>query len=110
MALQVRKAAAVAGAVLALGGAWAGTAPEAQAAGCVPRVTSYGPTIGYSHNGSRIFSRTVDVYNPCSDTTWRMDIRPLTADRNINPATGRTTTYPISSSWGPPYVAGFKAR
>ncbi len=105
-----RKGAALAGATLLLGGVMATGAVPAQAAGCTPSVKSYGPVLAYSHNGARIFARTVDVYNPCADTTWTMDIRPLTADRGITVRKGATNTYSISSSWGPPYVAGFKAR
>ena len=106
-----RKSAVLAGTTLVLSGMVGAVAPvQAQAAGCTPSVRSYGPVLAYSHDGARIFARTVDVYNPCADTTWTMDIRPFTADRGITIRKGATNTYPISSSWGPPYVAGFKAR
>jgi hypothetical protein len=104
-----RKAAVLAGMTVVLSGA-AVVAPAVAQAACTPSVSGYGYSTGYSHNGARIFVRTVDVYNPCADTTWTMDIRPLTSDRDITVGQGRTNTYSISSSWGTPYVAGFKNR
>ncbi|RIX27550.1 hypothetical protein [Amnibacterium setariae] len=77
---------------------------------CKPSVRSYGTELDYNHNGARIFTRTVKVFNPCADTTWTMDIRPLVADRAITVSTGDTNTYALSSGYGSPYVAGFLAR
>ena len=106
-----RKAAVLAGTTVMLSGAVTAVVPvQAHAAGCVPVVRSYSPVLAMNHNGARIFARTVTVYNPCADTTWTMDIRPFTADRGITVRTRTSNTYAISSSWGAPYVAGFKAR
>ena len=94
--------------MLAVGGA--AVVPSVADAACTPTVMGYGYAYGYSHDGARIFVNTVDVYNGCWDTTWYMDIRPLTSDRAISPQTGIITKYAISSSYGYPWVAGFYAR
>jgi len=86
-----------------------GLSPSATAAGCKPTFKN-GRVSGYSHNGARIFVREITVHNSCSDTTWTLDIRPAHRDKKINPKTGKTSYYSISSTWTIPYVHGIKSR